>query len=292
MKKKKRLSLDPKNKSWDRYYIINYLEPGKHWSDYQEEIKMQEAVEAQLKRDNKLKSRYLDSINADSKITVAEAPVVKIEAPKVKSTVTAKNIPSPEGFNVNAPVFVPKQKTTQLAAAPVVDKSIFEVTPEQNKKVTVQTKSDSAQNSEVDTDNEEDWIEKPDYTNHCFKCLFSDTFFSTAEECLDHMTKKYKFNLNQIAKDGNLGFYDIAKIINYTRLQVLNGKKFKEISEEIGKKLWNDLKFMFPTFEDDQLLYSFQAKCEDINEDFKDDSMADIERGLDQPQKNWLRASR
>ncbi|KAJ1544541.1 hypothetical protein HK405_008582 [Cladochytrium tenue] len=37
MRKKKHFKINPRNQEYDRYYIINYLEPGKNWESYQDE---------------------------------------------------------------------------------------------------------------------------------------------------------------------------------------------------------------------------------------------------------------
>lgn len=37
MRKKKHFKINPRNQIYDRFYIINYLEPGKNWEAYQEE---------------------------------------------------------------------------------------------------------------------------------------------------------------------------------------------------------------------------------------------------------------
>ena len=34
MRKKMHKKLNPKNKSWDRFYLVNYLESGKSWEDF------------------------------------------------------------------------------------------------------------------------------------------------------------------------------------------------------------------------------------------------------------------
>ncbi|KAI9329233.1 hypothetical protein DFJ73DRAFT_860861 [Zopfochytrium polystomum] len=37
MRKKKHFKINPRNQGYDRFYIINYLEPGKNWESYQNE---------------------------------------------------------------------------------------------------------------------------------------------------------------------------------------------------------------------------------------------------------------
>ena len=170
MKKKKHRSLDPNNKEWDRYYVINYLEPGKHWSDYQDEIKMQEQIEQQLRKDNKLKGRFLQQTFSTSGTLSISQPIVPGSAgteTKLNADSKRKMTPSESGtFNPNASVFVPKSQQKVEPEPEKQEKSLFDVT-------TPREGANSKNNSdEADTDNEDDWIEKPDYSNQCFKCLF------------------------------------------------------------------------------------------------------------------------
>ena len=37
MRKKKHFKINPRNHGYDRFYIINYLEPGKNWESYENE---------------------------------------------------------------------------------------------------------------------------------------------------------------------------------------------------------------------------------------------------------------
>ena len=38
MRKKKHIKISPKNRRYDRYYVINYVEAGKSWEDFEEEL--------------------------------------------------------------------------------------------------------------------------------------------------------------------------------------------------------------------------------------------------------------
>lgn len=229
MKRKNHRRLDPKNFDFDKFYVINYLESGKHWSELQEEIKNQEQIEHELKRANRLK------IEAEMQNKIKLAGVKLIDS-KVDGN-----------LNANATVFVPKSNKNS---------------PTSVKKQFLQ--NDSLE-SEPDTDNEEEWLEKPDYSNQCFKCLFSESYFTTAEECIQFMQTSYNFDLNAYSCSTQYSFYDILKIINYTRSETANSKPFDKIVQEIESKNWDDIKYMFPTFEDDQLLYSFEAKKNNID---------------------------
>lgn len=42
MRKKQHKKINPKNKEYDRFYVINYLELGKTWEDIQNEIEEEE----------------------------------------------------------------------------------------------------------------------------------------------------------------------------------------------------------------------------------------------------------
>merc|ERR1739848_388602 len=143
------------------------------------------------------------------------------------------------GFNPDAPVFVPQI---------VHDDS---------------GKAETTDSEEVDTDNEETWDEQPDYTGHVYICLFSNQHFQTSEECLAHMSRNHNFDLDELSKRAKFNFYDRIKIINYVRKVVSEGKMSEqEILTAIGKRDWDSIQYLFSTFENDQLLYSFEANCE------------------------------
>lgn len=46
MRKKQHKKINPKNKEYDRFYVINYLELGKTWEDIQNEIEEEEDVDS------------------------------------------------------------------------------------------------------------------------------------------------------------------------------------------------------------------------------------------------------
>ena len=155
-------------------------------------------------------------------------------------------------FNVEAPVFIPKNLGVDSG------------------------KAETGDSEEVDTDNEETWDEQPDYTNQVYISLFCDSTFQTSEECLKFMTEKHNFDLNELSKRANFNFYDRIKIINYIRRVVAEGKmEISEILTSIGKREWDSIQFLFPTFENDQLLYSFESNdCEvEMEEDGSGDTI-------------------
>jgi len=245
MKKKNHRRLDPRNTDFDKYYMINYLEPGKHWSELQEEIKMQEQMEHELKRAEKLKQKKIieDDINNIDK--------------SINSCLE-------NSLNVNAAVFVPKMSAEHVQPKIDIKNETENEDSNSNKESTspkkFESKKETESDNDVDTDNEEEWEEKPDYSNQCFKCLFSESYFQTYEECLIHMLNIYNFDLHSLAISGRYSFYDIMKIINFTRFSVSNNKmSLDEILVAISNRLWTDIKWMFPVFEDDQLLYSFES---------------------------------
>ena len=141
---------------------------------------------------------------------------------------------------------------------------LFELTPEAEKikdniKNEKLAKNDDNDN---DSDSDEGWEEQPDYSDQIFKCLFSNNYFHTADQCLDSMKSVYNFDLEKFAINNKLNFYETVKLINFIRQKVLDGEKYdkglKEIIED--KSNFQDIKYMFSTFEDDQLLYTFQSR--------------------------------
>lgn len=37
MRKKKHFKINPRNRIYDRFYVVNYIEPGKNWEDWEAE---------------------------------------------------------------------------------------------------------------------------------------------------------------------------------------------------------------------------------------------------------------
>merc|ERR1712170_140560 len=65
----------------------------------------------------------------------------------------------------------------------------------------------------------------------------------------------------------NFNFYDRIKIINYIRRVVAEGKmEISQILKSIGKREWDSIQYLFPTFENDQLLYSFESNDYEVEE--------------------------
>merc|ERR1712014_454925 len=77
----------------------------------------------------------------------------------------------------------------------------------------------------------------------------------------DSMKNVYNFDLEKFAVENKLNFYETVKLINFIRQKVLDGEKYESLKEIIqDKDNYKDIKFMFSTFEDDQLLYTFQSR--------------------------------
>lgn len=226
MKKKQHRRLDPSNLEFDKYYVINYLEPGKHWTELQEEIKHQEQIEHDLKRAQKLRQRKIiqDQVN-NNKRTVIEGVQNQEDA----------------GLNINATAFVPggTQKKKPVAKKGENDES-------------------------EDSDGQEDeWEEEPDFSSQYFKCLFSDQYFPTAEACLQHIIDNFGFDLEGMAMEMQLSFYEVMKLINYIRFMSARGSSYTDVIKTLDdSQPWNSIDYLFPTFPDDQLLYSFEARIE------------------------------
>ena len=237
MKKKGFKKLNPDDTTWDKYYVINYLEPGKSWKEYADEIKEQEQLEQKLKREAKKLRAKKEELENNPRSASAKENTTE--------------------FNPDAPCFVPKNSAVDSGKAETED-------------------------DEVDTDNEETWGELPDYSGQVFISLFCDTTFQTAEQCLDFMAEKYNFDLNELSQRANFNFYDRIKIINYIRRVVAEGgKKTNEILTSIGKRDWDSIQYLFPTFENDQLLYSFESNDCEVDAESEEEKDDDKKEGED-----------
>merc|ERR1711881_672927 len=80
------------------------------------------------------------------------------------------------------------------------------------------------------------------------------------------MIMTHNFDIDEISERAKLSFYDRVKIINYIRKMVQEGKMNEQtIMTSIGKRPWDSIRYLFPTFEGDQLLYAFEA-CNQLEE--------------------------
>ncbi|EGG13732.1 C2H2-type zinc finger-containing protein [Cavenderia fasciculata] len=195
MKKKKHVRLNPHNTEYDRFYLLNYLEPGKNW----EEIKKEKDVEDEDEKDDILSQDTDGESNVDN-------------------------------------------------------------TVDENDKVAQW----------------EDWEENSDdEPDHQIVCLYCPNQYDTQDDILNHMIKTHKFDLFKVRKDQN--YYDSIKLINFIRRQSyeLNcpmcGLKHQDeadlnkhiqsndhVGVDKNNEMWRDAQFLFPTYENDSLLRSFE----------------------------------
>merc|ERR1712173_197385 len=96
------------------------------------------------------------------------------------------------------------------------------------------------------------------------------------------MAEKYNFDLNELSQRANFNFYDRIKIINYIRRVVAEGgKETSEILTSIGKRDWDSIQYLFPTFENDQLLYSFESNDCEVDDESEDEEENGKKEGED-----------
>ncbi|KAI8999357.1 hypothetical protein BC832DRAFT_519131, partial [Gaertneriomyces semiglobifer] len=119
-----------------------------------------------------------------------------------------------------------------------------------------------------------DWSEE-DAGESQTMCLFDETVYSNAEECVNHMRAAHAFDLCQIRQDRQLDFYASIRLVNYIRKQTSlctcfacseTFDTFVELTAHLDSSghcsqipntehpLWNDPQYLFPCYEDDPLL--------------------------------------
>ena len=83
--------------------------------------------------------------------------------------------------------------------------------------------------------------------------LFDDKIFRSAHEMFQHSKDKYNFDIWQLKQRLRLEFFDLIKLVNYTRSQVKAGNLHPDVS---SKSCFEDDGYLKPVLEDDALLYS------------------------------------
>lgn len=147
----------------------------------------------------------------------------------------------------------------------------------------------------VDSDEEEEeeswneWQEDAEDENEVTAvCLFCDEAFEEAKPLLDHMLEVHHYDLKQIFADGEFGFYDRVKFINYIRklshecvcfvcgTEDLRSwpalRKHLAASDHlktpIPKEKWDKEDYLIPVYDNDSLLCLLEEILELNEEDF------------------------
>ncbi|XP_062033986.1 zinc finger protein 277 isoform X2 [Lepus europaeus] len=129
---------------------------------------------------------------------------------------------------------------------------------------------------------EDDWS---DWEEHPVSavCLFCEKQAETVEKLYVHMEDAHKFDLLKIKSELGLNFYQQVKLVNFIRRQVHQCRcygchvKFKskadlrshmEEAKHISllpeKKIWDQLQYYFPTYENDALLCTLSDSESDL----------------------------
>ncbi|CAM1154482.1 ZNF277 (predicted) [Pycnogonum litorale] len=122
----------------------------------------------------------------------------------------------------------------------------------------------------------DDWKSNDDIGSFCLFCKYST---SDIDDLQAHLLNKHKFDLMQIKEKMNLDFYLKVKLINYIRRQVHQRRcincdeKFDDTSSLMihmtvtahinqlpDKSIWDQSQYLFPTYENDNLLHSIEDK--------------------------------
>lgn len=136
---------------------------------------------------------------------------------------------------------------------------------------TIQNESDIFIRSPIE-DSDEDWRDWEEESSDVV-CLFCDLTSSDVDKLMLHMNEKHMFDFDEIKTTLKLTFYQQVKLINYIRRQMYQkncfmcNKIFSSKSElnnhmiETGhissipsKDIWDQPRYYFPTYENDNLL--------------------------------------
>ncbi|KAL9094205.1 MAG: hypothetical protein Q9165_003620 [Trypethelium subeluteriae] len=100
---------------------------------------------------------------------------------------------------------------------------------------------------------EDSWEDaEDDSENISIVSLLDNATFRSVDEMLQHCKAKHDFDFLKVAKDLDLDFYGMIKLVNFIRGQVRDGVAKPEVS---SKEVFSDDKFLQPVLEDDALLF-------------------------------------
>jgi len=141
---------------------------------------------------------------------------------------------------------------------------------------------DDANTKEATEKEWSDWEEESPFSL-CLWCLHMDR---NVNNVIKHMVDAHDFDLVQIKRKMELGFYDQVKIVNFIRRQIYlnncpsclkpqdskdNLKSHLEIDAHYkltdDRKTWDQPQYFFPTFEDDSLLYYLEDDLEEEDDE-------------------------
>ncbi|KAJ3262605.1 hypothetical protein HK103_000134 [Boothiomyces macroporosus] len=99
----------------------------------------------------------------------------------------------------------------------------------------------------------EDTDEAPIQCPFCPEVILND--------CFNHFKKAHEFDYHSIKRQLKLDFYQMIKLVNYTRTVKCTMEQVIQTNE------WNDDKYLAPVLPDDPLLYAFEDDDEEIEQD-------------------------
>ncbi|XP_074645337.1 zinc finger protein 277-like [Tubulanus polymorphus] len=143
--------------------------------------------------------------------------------------------------------------------------------------------------SDTDNENDEDWNDWQEEGGNDAVCLFCDESKTTGVALLHHMKEIHCFDMQKFIREQKLYFYQKLKLVNYIRRQIHQclcifcSVKFDtkqklmthmvdtgHISTIPSQEIWDLPQYYFPTYENDNLLYSLEDNDEDDDSDEED----------------------
>ncbi|KAN0000714.1 hypothetical protein ACTFIZ_001159 [Dictyostelium cf. discoideum] len=226
MKKKKHNRLNPTNTTYDQYYLLNYLEPGKNWED--------------------LKKDHGDNDDDDNKY-------------------------------IN--------------------------------NIDIMKQAQNENNGNHQISHWDDWTEGSDNEiEDTTFCLFCETHFDNSDCTFEHMRNVHNFDYDKKRKSWNLDYYESIKLLNFIRRCVSemiccycgdNSFKDKEtffshlhINQhehcDVIKEnpVWKDAQYLFPTYENDNILTNFEEFDESENQQYLEEELEYQSNLIDEMQQN------
>lgn len=117
------------------------------------------------------------------------------------------------------------------------------------------TASEQVEDEEMDAVEDEKWDEDwGEYEGDACVSLFCDTVLPSVNECCQHDSDKFGFDLRQYARQHTLGDYDVIKCINFIRSRVKAGADPLPLLVQ-GPSAFADDEFLQPILPDDALMF-------------------------------------
>ncbi|KJE90940.1 hypothetical protein CAOG_02165 [Capsaspora owczarzaki ATCC 30864] len=297
MRKKKHIRVHPQNKEYDRFYMINYLEPGKGW-----EAILNEDRPVPIKRPAPHPAPLAHATSGKPRKHSAARQAAEANKRAAASSTSSSNPSSPSGSfgatpatHLERPHRKPDEDNTGNSDDDDDDDNDNDDEDGNDDEFALSNRfnhashhapreSDSDNDAAEDDDNvESQWDDWQEDAVEPIKCLFCSTMHLGTDAVTAHMKTEHDFDFDSIRALWHLNFYQTIKLVNYIRHNVMHKwcprceepfpsedallahmTQLKHSNVDRQSSFWNQAEYFFPTIENDPFLYSFQEDEEAV----------------------------